>query len=456
MAHASGEFAAQPNAVPRVDELLPVGVAVIARTAWPIVISMLSYTAMGVVDTLFVGGLGTAELAGVSIAATAMMLVSALALGGLQSVKVVVSQATGAGLLGRARQAGWQGLWMALSLGACVALLALLAARFCGVMGASGEVLEHATAYFGIRCLAAPGWFALTALCEYRQGRGDTRSSMRYNLLANGLNCVLDPILIVGWGPIDAMGVGGAALATLLAQSLAAVAICASFVHEVGRPMPPDRDALTRLARVGLPLGMNWLLDVGVWSILVAMLARINAAEVAANMVAIRVVSVSFLPGHGIGQAASILVGRCVGAEQPGVASSVVRSALFVACAVMGAMAFVFVSAPEPIVSLFTDDPEVIAIASALLVYAAGFQVVDAVTMTLQGALNGAGDTAFTMKVGIVAGWGVLLPLGWLLGVRLGMGSAGVWLAIMADITLRSIAVTARWRSGAWRGRRVV
>jgi len=241
-----------------------------------------------------------------------------------------------------------------------------------------------------------------------------------------------------------------------MSQALAAGALVVSFVLEVGRPVWPIRSELHRLVRVGAPIGVNWLLDIGGWAVLVAMLARVGTAEVAANMVAIRIVSVSFLPGHGLSSAAAILVGRYVGARRSEVAGEVLRSAVTLAAVVMGSFGLLFLLTPEPIVAVFSQDPEVIATGATLLTYAALFQLIDAVAMTTMGALNGAGDTAFTMKVGVIAGWGVLVPLGWLLAVRFDMGAPGVWLAITADVALRAAALVMRWRSGGWRGKEVV
>jgi len=428
----------------------------VAHTAWPIVISMLSYTAMGVVDTLFVGRLGTSQLAGVALAVTSVMLFNSVALGGLRGIKVVVAQATGAGDSEMARRSGWQGLWLALLLGGVVVLLSTWADTWVGLIGASGANFEHARVYFVLRCLSAPGLFVMTALCQHLDGLGQTRVSMRFTLLANGLNIVLDPLLIFGFGPIPAMGVFGAGLATAIAFVVAAVAAFAAFVSADNPVVGPLREDLRRLAKVGAPIGVNWLLDVAGWTVIVATLARVSELQVAANVVAIRIVSVSFLPGYGIAEATSILVGQYVGAGRLGGTNAVLKSATGLSCAIMGALGVVFLVTPEPIVGAFSSDPDVVAVGATLLMYGAAFQLFDAVALSTMGALNGAGDTAFTMKVGITATWLVLVPLGWFLAVRAEMGAAGVWVAITADVATRAAAYLVRWRSGGWRSKAVV
>ena len=380
--------------------------------AWPVVVSMLSYTAMGVTDTLFVGRLGTAQLAGTALAATGIILLCSFFLGALRGVKVLAAQATGAGQHALAVASGWQGLWMALVGGGLVALFGLEAEGVAALLGGSAEVQKHTATYFAIRCLAAPAWFALTALGECFQGVGDTRTPMRYTLLANGLNVVLTAMMVPGFGPIPAMGVAGAALATAIAFNVAALGQLWRFRRRFGAVGRLDMVLMGRLLDVGTPVGVRWVVDIAGWALLATMLARIGEAEVAANQVAIRVVSVSFLPGYGVGEAACILVGQYVGARDEVAARRAFVSSLVLCCSLMGACAAVFWLFPELIIGWFSTDPEVLRIGAELLFWAAIFQLGDAVAMVGMGALNGTGDTRFVMFISIAGSWLALVPLG--------------------------------------------
>lgn len=431
------------------------GISEVATTAWPLVVSMLSYTLTGLVDTLFVGQLGVAQLAGVALAITGYFLVFAWPLGVLKGVRVVTAQALGAGKPGVVAQAGWNGLWLACVLGCVGTALSLFAGPVAGLLGATGEAFVFAKDYFAIRAGGVVAALVLNALCEHYKGLGETRVAMQYSLVVNVVNAVLDAVLIFGLGPFPELGVRGAAWATVLAQGCGGFGLWLRF-GRCRKLLAPTVDGMRKLLAVGGPMGLNWLLDISGWSVVIALLASVGTLDVAANQVALRIVSVSFLVGHGFADAAGILVGQYVGAGDLQSAWRAKRSALFLACASMGAFAACFVAVPELIVGVFSRDAALVELAGTLLLYAAAVQLVDAVAMATQGALDGAGDTTFTMVVGMVATWAVLVPVAWVAGVYFGMGAKGAWLAITLELALRAICLTVRWRGGRWQNKAVV
>ena len=441
------------------------GVRDVASAAWPVVFSMLSFTAMGVVDTLFVAQLGRDPLAGAALGHLATMLTGALLLGGLRGVNIVVAQAVGAGELAMATRAGWAGAIVALVAGLGILALAPFASLVAALFGGNVAVQEHAATTFAIRAWGAPAWLMLTAIGQAMQGRGDTRTPMVANVGANLLNVALDALLVFGWqgvviggvtvGAVPAMGVAGAAWATSISLGLGGLGLLLEFWRRRGWARPGVAEFRALLV-VGLPIGVRFLLDFGGWATLTALLARVGAAEVAATQVAIRVISVSFLPGFGISEAASMLVGQAVGAGDDERARRVFRSAAGLAVSIMAAFAVVFALWPVPILAAFAADDEVLAIGRNLLLWAAAFQVFDALCVVAMGALGGAGDTRFVMWAVIVGTWLVQVPLGWWLGVKLGYGAAGVWAAVAVECAVKAAIFGERWRRGGWRGRAVV
>lgn len=182
----------------------------------------------------------------------------------------------------------------------------------------------------------------------------------------------------------------------------------------------------------------------------VALLARAGDAHLGAHVVVMRIVSVSFLPGHAIGEASGVLVGQALGAGQPALARQAFWAGTRLASLVMGGMALVFVALPRPLVEVFHPSHEVADIAVRLMFIGAAFQVFDAVAMVAQGVLNGAGDTRFTLLVGVGSMWLVNLPLGWLLGLHLGLGATGAWLALTGEIIAFAAVTLWRIRGAAW------
>ncbi len=422
----------------------------VARLAGPITVQMLSFTAMGLVDTLYVGWLGTGALAAVGFSAVASHFFHAYGSGMLAGVRIVVSQATGARQPAAGEAAARQGLLLSLAIGLPIMALALAAEPLLALFGASGEMLSLGGRWLGLRLLAAPFWFGTLALGGWFQGRGDTATPMRATLLANGLNILLDPLFIFGWGPWPALGIRGAALATVIgfAAGFLYLALRARAGLAGGRWLEPA--ALRRVLHLGNPSGVRALFEVGAWLAFSAMLAGVGEAAMAAHLVVIRVMSVSFLPGHAIGEAAGVLVGQAVGAGQERHARTAWTAAYALGLVVMGSFALAFLALPRLPLLPFGLSPEVMGVALELMFVAAIIQVFDAGAMVGLSALNGAGDTRFAMVLAVGSSWVIKLPLGYLLTVHLGWGAAGAWWALTAEVVVLFFATLARLRGRAW------
>ncbi len=418
--------------------------------AWPIVVSMLSYTAMGVADTLFVGWVGKTELAAVGIATTAIFLFNSFFMGSLHGVKVMSSQATGAGDAALAERSGWLGATLALPFGALVLAATVFAVPLFAALGGPAEVQALGREYFGIRALGVGLWYVTIALSDYYQGIGDTRTPMRVNLLANAVNIALDPMLIFGLGPFPAMGVGGAALATVIAQGLGMTYILILFVRRVDVPRALRWSEVGDLMQLGLPMGVRAALGTGSFTVFTAMIARMGEVELAAHQIALKIINISFLPGYGLSETATILVGQYVGAGRTAAARQAFGSAMGLAVGLMGVCGVGFFLFPEPLIALFNTDPGVLRVGTNLLLVAAFFQVFDAVAMVATGALNGTGDTRFTMFAGVLCSWFVLVPAAYVFAYVLGWGAMGAWLGITLEIVVLAVILLVRFYGSAW------
>jgi MATE family multidrug resistance protein len=421
------------------------------RLAWPVMVSMLSYTAMGLVDTLFVARLGTVHLAAVGFAATLVFTSQSFGGGLMAGVRVVVAQLTGAGEHRQGTRAAWQGLWLAGVMGVVVAALSMLGPMIFVRMGASTAVALHADCFFAVRVLGAPVVFCSLALSAWFQGRGDTRTPMVATLISNGLNIALDPILIFGLGPVPALGVSGAATATVISLCLGAIylalrARCAL----VAVPSSPSIGLLRSIWRLGGPMGVRYFLEMCSFAVFAAMLASVGAIELAAHVLVVRIISVSFLPGHAVSEATAVIVGQLIGAGQRLRAWAAFRSALRLSLGIMLGCGFVFVLVPHVLLMPFEVEAGVMRVALDLLLIAAVFQVFDAYVMAAHGAMNGAGDTRFVMICSVTITWLVKLPIAWWLAIELGMGAVGAWLGLTAEIVVLAIVCWTRIRSGRW------
>lgn len=428
----------------------------VAHIAWPIVISMLSYTAMGVADTLFVGWLGVPHLAAVGVATTVIFTINAFFFGAIHGIKVYVSQATGAGQHDKAIRIAWLGILLAIPLGLIVILGGTFDALIFRLMGGSDEVQAFGRIYFAIRVLGAPIFYIYLSIADFYQGTGDTKTPMKISILVNALNVIFDLIFIFGFGPIPKMGIAGAAWATLLAIIIGTILILMKFLRQYGWVGKLQRAELVVLVKLGFPIGVRYLLEIGAFAFFTAIVSRMGTAEMAANQIAIKIASIGFLPGHGIADAAGVLAGKYVGAKDIPSARRSHRSALKISLVVMTSFGLIFWLFPKPLIHIFQDDPEVVRIGTQLLIIASFFQIFDAMLMTASGSLNGTGDTKFTMYASILGSWFILVPLAYLLGITLGYGVQGVWIASLVEITVISILLHFRFVSPKWEDKGVI
>ena len=404
---------------------------------------MLSHTVMGVVDTLMVAWLGTVEVAAVGLASTAFFALVCLGLGGLGGVRVVVAQALGRGDDVRIRDAGWQGVAVAAVLGILMIPLVWVCPGVMTFMTGGGPATAPATEYLEVRLWGALPMLLSVGALAWFEGRGETRVPMVVRILGNGINLSLNWVLIFGVGPFPELGVAGAAWGTVVAQLFQAVlALALLWRHEAPRF---TTRGLGELMRLGGPMGLQWALDVQCWAMFCALVARTGDVQMAAHTIVLRIVSVSFLPGHAFGDAASILTGQAHGAKAWGAARRVVNTATWVSAIFMGSIGLLFLIDPELLLSLFRPEHDVMALGVRLLTIAALFQVVDGVVMARQGALNGIGDTRFVMMASVGTSWGLLLPTAWFLCTAMGLGAVGAWMSLMLQLVALSVIYWRRW-----------
>jgi MATE family multidrug resistance protein len=429
----------------------PIGARDVLALAWPILVSMLSLTALGIVDTLLVSSLGTTALAAAGLGLTTSYVVIAFGNGLLQGAKVRVAHRTGAGDHAGADRLAAQALWLAAGLSLVSVGTAPFAPHIVAAMGATPESAGDASALLAIRLSGAPLLFATIALSAFHQGRGATHIPMVANVFMYGTNILLDIALVRGVGPIPAIGVPGVGLAAATGWGCGFACVLFASRRVLGRtPWRWLGAEIREIASMGAPLGTQMALDISSYALFASLLVRIGEAELAAHVVAMRIISVSFLPGYAIGEAGSVLVGHAIGAGDVACAASAWRAATRVAVALMLACGLAFVAVPAALVAPFHPTADVAAIAIRLLWIAAAFQVLDGVATTAYGALTGAGDTRFAMVTTILATWLVKLPLAVLLAAALELGAAGAWIALFGEICVLAVLGTWRIRSGGW------
>ncbi len=282
------------------------------RLAWPITISTLSYSIMTLVDTLLVGHLGAAELAGVGLGGTAVFVLLCFGFGLLRGVKALVSHAVGAG---RGEEVGGHlgaALVYALGLGVLTLAAGELMAGLLPLVSATPAAGEHARTYLAIRALSTPLALVQIALREVRYGEGDAQTPMWATVVANAVNIALAWAFVYGLR----LGVAGAAWATVIATAVETGMLVAAQARRGFHVSRTRARHLKALLRIGLPTAIQFALEVGAFAMLATMVSSMSETEMAAHQIAIQVIQFSFLPAFAVGEAGSVLAGQAVGADR--------------------------------------------------------------------------------------------------------------------------------------------
>jgi MATE family multidrug resistance protein len=291
---------------------------------------------------------------------------------------------------------------------------------------------------------------------SFFRGVGDTRTPLYVTLGANALNAVLDYGLIFGKLGLPAWGVAGAGVATAIAHWVSMVAILAAYRRKKladrydTHPVRPNAVAIRRFLRTGAPIGGQWFMGMTSFAVFTTMVAHMGDTKMAASQAFVMLLSLSFMQAVGISIAATTLVGRYVGRENPEAVARSFRSAIVLGVGLGGLVALLFVTVPIPLLRIFTDETDVLSLGRPLLLIGALFQLFDAVAIISDGALRGAGDTRWPFVIEIVLAWGFFLPLAWFLAITLDGGLTGAWLGGLIHICLLALVLVLRFRSGAW------
>lgn len=417
------------------------------RLAWPITVSMLSFSTMTLASTAFVAQIGSAELAGVGLAGVVGFSLVCFGIGLLRGGKTLVSQAVGANRRDRIPELVGAALAFAGVLGVLALVAGQLLAPVLASLSASPRAGAFAAEYLAIRSLGAPLILVYAALREASYGEGDSRTPMRAALAGNAVNIALDAVFILGFG----WGVAGAALATIFGN-VTELGLLAWPMRARLSGLRLRRAALRDLWAQGVPNGVQFIMEVGSFLILTVLVARMSAVDAAAHQMVLHLVNVSFLPAHALAEGAAVLVGQAVGANQDHLVGAVARRA-FVIGAGYASLCLVVYGVVGGLITraMAAGDAALADRATTLLHVGMAFLVADAANVIARGVLRGASDVRYAAVVGIATAWLTCPPLTWLLGVHWGLGVVGGWIGLALEIVVGAAVFWLRVVRGGWR-----
>jgi len=427
--------------------------------SWPLVAGNLLQTAYNVADLFWVGRVSPDAVAAVSLMFPTTWMFISTAIGITAATVALVSQHVGAGNERAAELAVAQSVLLAIGLGVVLAAVGFVVREpLVALIGAEGAVYDAAVAYLEIILLSIPLTFLFFAFRAALRAAGDTRTAMWLVAISAGVNIVIDPVFILGFEPlgVPAMGVRGAAWATLLSRGLATgaglyVLIDGGWgIRMRVADLRPDTEVLRELIDVGYPASLDGLTRSFAAVAIAGIVARFGTAPTAAYGVVIRVMSVSWTVSGAVGQAAATGVGQNLGARSPDRARSVTWIGTGGTMAILFAFAGLVFVFPATTMRVFVGDPTVVGEGVRTLRVIAPFWAFFGGLMVVQGGFRGAGQTRVAFVLSLLSRWVFRLPVALVLAFPLSYGAIGVWWG-MAFASFASFLVGVAWfQRGGW------
>ena len=439
---------------------IPISKAIILLSI-PMVLEMSMESVFALVDIWFVSRLGAAEVAVVGITESLMTIVYAIGMGLGVGTTAVVSRRIGEKRPRDAAQASIQAIIASIAISMVFSVIGIIFAKdLLRFMGASEATIEMGYHYPMIMLGGNAVIMLLFVINAVFRSSGDAAVSMRVLWIANLLNIALDPLLIFGWGPIPALGLKGAAIATNTGRGIAVLYQLYLLTRGSYRIKVLMTDikirfkTIWKVVKLSLgAIGQN-VISHSSWVFLVWVITSLGEEAIAGYTIAIRIIIFVLLPAWGMANAAATLVGQNLGAKRPDRAE---RSAWIVGgvnMVLLSLVSIIFISVPHVFINFFIDRaaaPEVWqAGIICLRVVSFGF-IIYAIGMVMVQAINGAGDTATPIWLNVIAFWIIEIPLAYILTNVAGMGVQGVGLAIITAEGVLAVLAMIIFKRGKWK-----
>ncbi|MCW5658529.1 MAG: MATE family efflux transporter [Burkholderiaceae bacterium] len=426
--------------------------------AVPMVLELVLESTFAVVDVYFVAKLGSSAVATVGLTESFLFLLYSIAIGLTMGVTAIIARRIGEQKHEEAAVTAVQAIFVALLMSVPFAIAGIVWAQdLLRLMGADAWTLEHGYRYMQWMLGSNAVIMLLFVINAIFRGAGDAAVAMRVLWVANGLNIVLDPMLIFGFGPIPALGIEGAAIATVIGRGAGVLMQLWILFHGgkhirvLATQLVWRGTILLNIVRTSLGGIGQMIVAMTSWIFLMRILAAIGSEAVAAATIAIRIMMFTLMPAWGMSNAAATLVGQNLGAKEPGRAESAVwRIGWYNMAFTLGvSVAFFFLH--DPLIGIFTDDPQVIAIGGEWLRILSYSYFVYGWWMVSVQAFNGAGDTATPTWINLVFFWLIQIPLCYWLAVSLDWQHTGVFWGVFVSETSVGLFTLWLFTRGKWK-----
>lgn len=438
------------------------------QVAVPLMLSAGTLSVMNVADRAMLTGWSRDSLAAVTPAGMMHWTVVCIPVGMILYANTFIAQYDGAGQPRKMLSSLWQAIWMALVCGVVMMFCPLLSGPALNLTTQPASVIAEEKIYFDTLCLGCPLMMLTTALSCFYSGRRRTNVILVVNVISVAINFVLDYLLIFGKAGLPAMGIQGAALATVLARGSEVLAYGLLITRAKNRRQfdlfsdwRPDREMLMKFVRFGFPSGAHFFVDNVGFTAFLFILGSLSRDALAASNLAFGINALIYIPLLGFGTAVQTLVGHHIGADLRSAASRTTWNAVILATIWTGFTAVLLWLFPEwclwPFLAFARSEQGVAAVesilpvAALLLRFVAVYSVFDALAVVFASSLRGAGDTVFPMVLTLFSSWFLMALPSWFLVHRAGAQLHHLWWTATIHVTVMGGFMLLRFMSGRWK-----
>ena len=424
----------------------------------PMILEMLMESIFALVDIFYVSRVSVNAVATIGLTESVITLVYAVAIGLSMAATAVVARRVGEKDLKGASQAAVQVIILGILVSVIVSAFGIVYAKeILSLMGAEPDLIAEGYGYTQVLIGGNVTIMMLFLINAIFRGAGNASIAMWTLVLSNGLNIILDPVFIFGFGPVPAFGVQGAAIATTIGRGTAVLFQLGILFYGHGKIKIALKDVGIRaqvmfnLIKVSLGGIGQFLIGTSSWVFLMRIMSEFGSEVLAGYTIAIRVMMFTLMPSWGMSNAAATLVGQNLGAEQPDRAEKSVWTTGKYNAIFMGLVSIIYLIFAKQIIFLFNTQPEVVEYGSLCLRILASGYVFYAYGMVVIQSFNGAGDTKTPTYINFFCFWMFQLPIAYLSAVTFDLGPTGVFLAITLAEVLIAVVGIIWFRKGTWK-----
>ncbi|GEK34871.1 MATE family efflux transporter [Kurthia sibirica] len=419
----------------------------------PILVTQIALYLITFFDVLFSSKYGTTDLAGVSIGSSIWMPIYVGISGILLSITPIVAHSVGGKKLKEATFSVQQGIWIGITLAIFVFIIMLTSMNpLLQLMPLEPHVHQVAHDYLVAMCFGLVPLFIYTVLRCFIDALGQTRMSMIITLIATPINIFFCYVFVFGNLGAPALGGVGAGIASAITYwVICIIAVIITWrahpfaTFHLFKAMPkPQLKKWLEILKIGVPIGLALFAETGIFAVVTIIMSKYTTEIIGAHQIAMNFASLSYMIPLSISMGATILIGFEVGAGRMKDARDYTKKAIILAVSICLVTLGILIGFRQQIASVYSNDVEVVHLAMGFLVYAAFFQLSDAVQAPIQGALRGYKDVTITSIMAVISYWVIALPFGFIVADIFNFGPQGYWIGLISGLAIGAISLSIR------------